>query len=129
MPGFSVPETELSELRVGVAWFGGADPLLRSRLEAAAAHFTSSPVSVELPLAGDILPLSMSEIAGGHRELYAEQGDLYGENIVNALGWPPLALPCGRAEDGLPASIQLAGRAGDALVLAAATALERALKV
>jgi Asp-tRNA(Asn)/Glu-tRNA(Gln) amidotransferase A subunit family amidase len=37
----------------------------------------------------------------------------------NALGWPALALPCGRAEDGLPASVQLVGRAGaDALVLA-----------
>jgi aspartyl-tRNA(Asn)/glutamyl-tRNA(Gln) amidotransferase subunit A len=47
----------------------------------------------------------------------------------NALGWPALALPCGSAEAGLPASIQLAGRAGDdALVLAAAAALERALK-
>jgi aspartyl-tRNA(Asn)/glutamyl-tRNA(Gln) amidotransferase subunit A len=37
----------------------------------------------------------------------------------NALGWPALALPCGPAEDRLPASIQLVGRAGaDALVLA-----------
>ena len=38
----------------------------------------------------------------------------------NALGWPSLALPCGPAEDGLPASVQLVGRPGDdALVLAA----------
>ena len=38
----------------------------------------------------------------------------------SALGWPALALPCGSAEDGLPASIQLAARAdSDALVLAA----------
>jgi aspartyl-tRNA(Asn)/glutamyl-tRNA(Gln) amidotransferase subunit A len=38
----------------------------------------------------------------------------------SSLGWPALALPCGPAEDGLPASIQLAGRAGDdARVLAA----------
>jgi aspartyl-tRNA(Asn)/glutamyl-tRNA(Gln) amidotransferase subunit A len=38
----------------------------------------------------------------------------------SALGWPALALPCGPAEDRLPASIQIAGRAGDdALVLAA----------
>jgi Asp-tRNA(Asn)/Glu-tRNA(Gln) amidotransferase A subunit family amidase len=38
----------------------------------------------------------------------------------SALGWPALALPLGPAEDGLPASLQLAGRAGaDALVLAA----------
>jgi aspartyl-tRNA(Asn)/glutamyl-tRNA(Gln) amidotransferase subunit A len=38
----------------------------------------------------------------------------------NALGWPALALPCGPAEENLPASIQLVGRPGaDALVLAA----------
>jgi Asp-tRNA(Asn)/Glu-tRNA(Gln) amidotransferase A subunit family amidase len=46
----------------------------------------------------------------------------------NTLGWPALALPCGPAEDGLPASIQLVGRPGsDALVLAAGERLERAL--
>jgi aspartyl-tRNA(Asn)/glutamyl-tRNA(Gln) amidotransferase subunit A len=38
----------------------------------------------------------------------------------NSLGWPALALPCGPAEGGLPASLQLVGRRGDdALVLAA----------
>ncbi len=48
----------------------------------------------------------------------------------NILGWPALALPCGPAEDGLPASVQLVGRAGaDALVLAAGEALERALSL
>src|SRR5205085_8084497 len=46
----------------------------------------------------------------------------------NLTGWPALALPCGPAEDGLPASIQLAAPAGqDALVLAAGAALEQAL--
>ncbi len=39
---------------------------------------------------------------------------------VNALGWPALALPCGAAEHGLPASLQLVSPNGDdALVLAA----------
>jgi len=38
----------------------------------------------------------------------------------NSLGWPALALPCGAAEDRLPASVQLVGRPGDdARVLAA----------
>jgi aspartyl-tRNA(Asn)/glutamyl-tRNA(Gln) amidotransferase subunit A len=47
----------------------------------------------------------------------------------NCLGWPALALPCGPAEDGLPASAQLVGRAGDdAVVVAAGALLERALR-
>ncbi len=46
----------------------------------------------------------------------------------NGLGWPALALPCGPAEHGLPASVQLVGPAGgDGLVLAAGELLERAL--
>ena len=45
----------------------------------------------------------------------------------SSLGWPALALPCGPAEDGLPASIQLAAPAGeDARVLAAGRALSAA---
>jgi aspartyl-tRNA(Asn)/glutamyl-tRNA(Gln) amidotransferase subunit A len=49
---------------------------------------------------------------------------------LNAVGWPAAALPCGPAEDGLPASVQLAAPQGqDALVLAAAAALERALSL
>jgi aspartyl-tRNA(Asn)/glutamyl-tRNA(Gln) amidotransferase subunit A len=46
----------------------------------------------------------------------------------SSLGWPALALPCGPAEDGLPASIQLAAPAGeDGRVLAAGRLLESLL--
>jgi aspartyl-tRNA(Asn)/glutamyl-tRNA(Gln) amidotransferase subunit A len=48
----------------------------------------------------------------------------------NTAGWPALALPCGEAEDGLPASVQLAAPPGeDARVLAAGAALEQALSL
>ena len=46
----------------------------------------------------------------------------------NALGWAALALPCGPAEHGLPASVQLVAPAGeDARVIAAGLLLERGL--
>jgi aspartyl-tRNA(Asn)/glutamyl-tRNA(Gln) amidotransferase subunit A len=46
----------------------------------------------------------------------------------SALGWPALALPCGSAEDGLAASVQLAAPMGaDARVLAAGRLLESLL--
>ena len=42
----------------------------------------------------------------------------------DSLGWPAVALPCGPAENGLPASVQLVGPPGeDALVLAAGSLL------
>ncbi len=47
----------------------------------------------------------------------------------NVLGWPALALPCGAAEGGLPASVSLVARTGgDALVLGAGLGLEAALQ-
>jgi aspartyl-tRNA(Asn)/glutamyl-tRNA(Gln) amidotransferase subunit A len=47
----------------------------------------------------------------------------------NATGAPALALPCGPAEDNLPASVQLLGKPGaDALLLAAGRLLESELR-
>ena len=48
---------------------------------------------------------------------------------LNVLGTPALAIPCGPAEDSLPASVQIVGRQGDdALVLGAGALLESLLK-
>jgi Asp-tRNA(Asn)/Glu-tRNA(Gln) amidotransferase A subunit family amidase len=196
VPSFAPRRLEsLEELEVAVAWADGADPLVRTRVEEAAARFPRRR-SLELPPFKGVWGVFWREVADVHRELYAENADLYGENVgakierclaltdaeyeaslaalaayraqmedildgidllvtptlpcvavptpadelalrdtlirftapFNALGRPALALPCGPAEDGLPASIQLVGANGeDALVLAAGTLLEAAL--
>jgi aspartyl-tRNA(Asn)/glutamyl-tRNA(Gln) amidotransferase subunit A len=183
-----------ADVAVGVAWTEHAEPLVRARVEEAAARFPRSrPLAFPLPDWRD--RLFMHDVAGVHRELFREHAALYGENLrvkvkrclrvtdeeadesrqareryrerclealdgvdllltpatafvaplddvddldireatirftfpFNLLGWPALALPCGPAEHGLPASTQLVGRPGtDGLVLAAAALLEAA---
>jgi aspartyl-tRNA(Asn)/glutamyl-tRNA(Gln) amidotransferase subunit A len=183
------------EVRAALAWTELADPLVRARIEEAAAHLPDV-THVDFPFPGDITPAFQAEAAEVHRTLFAEHADLYGENVrhklelafavsdeavaearaereayrgralealdgfdvvltptmpmvappagagdlalrermmsvtrpFSAAGWPALALPCGPAEDGLPASLQIAARPGDdALVLAVGEAIERTL--
>jgi amidase len=195
-PGFEPRTLEsLEEVQAALAWTEDADPLVGARVEAAAAHFPRLR-RIELPAPDGVEPAFQREIADVHRELFAEQGELYGENVArkieralavtdsqydaalravaayreraeelldgidilvtptlpvvppatptdednlrftlirftspfNVLGRPAAALPCGQAEENLPASVQLVGRRGDdALVLAAASLLEAAL--
>jgi aspartyl-tRNA(Asn)/glutamyl-tRNA(Gln) amidotransferase subunit A len=185
----------LDELEVGVAWTERADPLVRARVEGAAALFPRSR-RIELALPEGVDPLFQREAAEVHAELWRDHREAYGENVAikleramrvsdadavraaaardryreevaglmasldllvtptmkmvappagvgdlalrddvlqltfpwNVVGAPALALPCGPAEHGLPASVQLVGRPGeDALVLAAGRLLESAL--
>jgi aspartyl-tRNA(Asn)/glutamyl-tRNA(Gln) amidotransferase subunit A len=197
-PGFEPAALEsLEEVRVAVC-LEHADSLVLTRVGEAAARFPHREL-VSFPRPEGVSRLFMHEVAGVHAELFAENADLYGEDVrikverclevtdrqaeeaerrreeyrdaaeevlagfdlvltptlpvvaprigeggagdldvresliswtfpFNALGWPALALPCGPAEHGLPASAQLAGRPGsDALVLAAGRLLEAAL--
>jgi aspartyl-tRNA(Asn)/glutamyl-tRNA(Gln) amidotransferase subunit A len=65
----------------------------------------------------------------GVDELATREGFIRFTYPFNLLGWPALALPCGTAEEGLPASLQVVARPGDdALVLGVAERLEAALK-
>ena len=193
VPGFEPRAlSSLEQVEVGIAWTEACDPLVRARVEEAAALFPRSR-RIDFPLAEQFGTMFMREVADVHRDLFAEHADLYGENVrikvdrclrvsdgefeaarqareehrercldvlgdldlvitptlafvaptddhddlglreasirftypFNALGWPALALPCGTAEHGLPASVQLAAPQGrDALVLAAGALLE-----
>jgi Asp-tRNA(Asn)/Glu-tRNA(Gln) amidotransferase A subunit family amidase len=197
VPGFEPRRIELEDVEVGVGWTELAEPLVRARVEEAAALFPRLR-RLELPLPEGVYPSFSREVADLHRELFAEYADEYGPTVrtkverclaltdaeyelavgarqryrerlaesaagvdllltptlecvapaapadelalrgrltkltfpLNAVGWPAAAVPCGPAEDGLPASVQLAAPQGqDALVLGAAAALERTLSL
>ena len=185
----------LADLRAGLAWTEAADPLVRARVEEAAARFPSCrPVDLPLPRP-EIAPAFGREAAQVHAVLYRDHREAYGLDVAtkieralrlsdadvqvaiaareryrakvaalmddldlvvtptmrmvapptgigdlalrdevleltfpwNAVGAPALALPCGPAELGLPASVQLVGQPGaDGTVLAAGRPLERA---
>jgi aspartyl-tRNA(Asn)/glutamyl-tRNA(Gln) amidotransferase subunit A len=72
--------------------------------------------------------LSVVAPAAGIGDLVLREQLLRFTYPFNVIGAPALALPCGVAEDGLPASVQLVGSPGsDALVLASGRALEDSL--
>lgn len=191
-----VPEIAPEDVEVGVAWTAEADPLVRARVEEAAATFPQR-TEIALPaMPPGVAQVRLRETAESHAKLFAEHRDLYGEDVAeklerclrvtdaeyeaglrtreryrerfaeltrgidvlltptepmvappiglgdlalrdrmtqftypfDAIGAPALAIPCGPAEEGLPASAQIGGHPGsDALVLGVGAMLERAL--
>jgi aspartyl-tRNA(Asn)/glutamyl-tRNA(Gln) amidotransferase subunit A len=70
----------LEEVTAAVAWTDGTDPMVRARVEEAVAIFPRSQ-SVELPEPHGIGTLFRHDVAGVHRELFAENADFYGEDV------------------------------------------------
>jgi len=84
-PGFAPATVEsLEELRVGIAWIDAAEPLVAARVREAAEHFPDRR-AVELRFPREVDDLFMREVADVHRELYAEHGDLYGEDVASKI--------------------------------------------
>jgi aspartyl-tRNA(Asn)/glutamyl-tRNA(Gln) amidotransferase subunit A len=70
----------LEELEVGVAWLDRAAPLVGERIADAASLFPRAR-ELDFPLPDGIGPAFMGEVADVHRELFAENADLYGDNV------------------------------------------------
>jgi aspartyl-tRNA(Asn)/glutamyl-tRNA(Gln) amidotransferase subunit A len=94
----------LGDVRVGVAWTDRADPLVRERVEAAAALFADRR-AVDLPFPDGTYAVFAREAAEVHAGLFREHRALYGENVA--------------------VKIERALRLGDDEVAAAAAALRR----
>jgi aspartyl-tRNA(Asn)/glutamyl-tRNA(Gln) amidotransferase subunit A len=76
-PGFQ--RAEQTEADVGVAWLDRCDPLVRARLEDAAAALAAKPVDFPLPIGvGDAFA---GEVADVHRDLFAENAESYGAGV------------------------------------------------
>jgi aspartyl-tRNA(Asn)/glutamyl-tRNA(Gln) amidotransferase subunit A len=71
------------DLRFGVAWAEHADPLVRERVEEAAGVLGAKPA--DFPFPTETYPLFMREVADVHRELYAENAELYGEDVATKI--------------------------------------------
>jgi Asp-tRNA(Asn)/Glu-tRNA(Gln) amidotransferase A subunit family amidase len=190
------PTLAPGDVEVGVVWTAEADPLVRARVEEAAAVFPNRRDLALPEMPPGILAVRMRETGEVHARTLADHRDLLSPGVASkldacmrvtdteynagletrerfrdrlaqimrgvdlvltptepivappvgvgdlalrdqlmrflypfsAIGAPALAVPCGPAEEGLPASVQIVGRPGmDALVLGAGALLEREL--
>jgi aspartyl-tRNA(Asn)/glutamyl-tRNA(Gln) amidotransferase subunit A len=76
----------LDDLAVGVSWTGEAEPLVRDAVTAAASLFTRARETA-FPFPEGVGAAFMREVAGVHEELFAENADLYGDNVRTKVEW------------------------------------------
>jgi len=79
VPGFAVEPIDPAEVSVGMSWHEEADDGVRGNLLTALVAFTDWR-GLPFPEPVGTTPAFMRDVAGVHRELFEEHGDLYGEN-------------------------------------------------
>jgi aspartyl-tRNA(Asn)/glutamyl-tRNA(Gln) amidotransferase subunit A len=80
-----VPEVAPGDVRVGVAWLGEADSLVRARVEEAAATFPNRR-ELNLPaMPPGVQHIRMRETAEIHVKLFSEYRDRYGHDVAEKL--------------------------------------------
>src|SRR5437868_9892379 len=86
VPGFERLEVKLGDLSVGVAWLGHADPLVRARVEEAAALFPNRrDLVLELPDRERWGALFRREALESHAGLFPERAEDYGDDVRESL--------------------------------------------
>jgi aspartyl-tRNA(Asn)/glutamyl-tRNA(Gln) amidotransferase subunit A len=81
VPGFEEVELpDLADVEVGVAWAGQCEPLVRARVEEAAALFPRRR-HVDFPLREGTAAVFRREVADVHRELFADHAEAYGDDV------------------------------------------------
>jgi aspartyl-tRNA(Asn)/glutamyl-tRNA(Gln) amidotransferase subunit A len=85
-PGLDpVPEVAPGDVEVGVAWLGEADPLVRARVEEAAAMFPNRR-ELNLPaMPPGVQHVRMRETAEVHVKLFSDYRDRYGHDVAEKL--------------------------------------------
>jgi aspartyl-tRNA(Asn)/glutamyl-tRNA(Gln) amidotransferase subunit A len=80
-----VPQVSPGDVAVGVAWTGEADPLVRTRVEEAAATFPNRR-ELHLPaMPPGVQHVRMRETAEVHVKLFSEYRDRYGHDVAEKL--------------------------------------------
>src|SRR6478752_7642936 len=79
-----VPQPDLRDLRVAVAWTDDASHSIRERVEAAAAHFPNRE-RIDFPRGRGNLKVFMREIAEVHETLFAEHAEAYGADVARKI--------------------------------------------
>ena len=80
-----VPEVAPGDVEVGIAWLGEADPLVRARVEEAAAIFPNRR-ELNLPaMPPGVQRVRMRETAEVHLKLFSDYRDRYGHDVAEKL--------------------------------------------